>query len=101
MSAAWLCATSTVRKGADRLTISGHTHAQTELTFMAISDRLVAEPSEFRLSNITCSSDLHTRTYNHIHHSNGSIRIPSKVWQLPLCLENQDTHVHIQQVIKQ
>ena len=53
-----------------RFTAHTNTQIQPELTFMAISDRLVAEPSEFKLSNITCSSDL--QKHNHHYHSNDS-----------------------------
>ena len=75
MSAFWLCATGTARKKGRRtcnIKTNMHTQMQAELTFMDISDHLVAELSEFRLSNITCTSDLHR--HNHIHHSNGSFR---------------------------
>ena len=51
-----------------RKTHSIRTHTQAELTLMAISGCLVAEPSEFRLSNITCNSDLHTHEHgSHMH----------------------------------
>ena len=64
------------RRGRKTHSIRTHTHTQAELTFMAISDHLVAKPSELRLSNITRSSDLHTHTHHHIHHGNGSFSIP-------------------------
>ena len=69
---------------------------QPGLTSIAISDRLVADPLEFRLPNIACSSDLQTQSPWQclIQDTNNN-----KVRHLPLGLENYDsyicTHTHL------
>ena len=87
------------RRGRKIHSIRTHTHTQAELTFMAISDRLVAEPSEFRLSNITRSSDLHTHihTHHHIHYGQWLIQNTKnrKSDVFFLGLENYNIHVCI------